>query len=138
MVEVACLLNAPRRIVLWVAAPAARAIPGAIGFCVENAYQTRRANGRVIVGIAIESGSTKIIRRSRPPTARFGRCRQGKNRDLEIRRDLGNRRAVPPFTAAIERAERLLESGPDAPWETKTWSAGSPRRGRRHGDQSMG
>lgn len=74
-----------------------------------SAHEKLKANGLVIVGIAIEDEPVKV----QEFTAAYKMSYlvlMGKDKGLEIMRDLGNTRAGLPFTAAIDRDGRIVET----------------------------
>lgn len=75
---------------------------------LENAYQKLKARGLVMVGIAIEDEAVKVREFAAAYKMTY-LVLMGKDKGLEIMRDLGNTRVGLPFTAAIDREGRIVE-----------------------------
>ena len=76
---------------------------------LENAYRKLKASGLVMVGIAIEDETVKVREFAAAYKMTY-LVLMGKDKGLEIMRDLGNTRAGLPYTAAIDREGRIVET----------------------------
>jgi len=76
---------------------------------LESAYRKLKASGLVMVGIAIEEEPVKVQEFAAAYKMSY-RVLMGKDKGLEIMRDLGNTRAGLPFTVAIDRDGRIVDT----------------------------